>query len=217
MLRVLFVAVVLGFVGSAAFAAPVIFDQPAAVDTGAAPVATPSPRANTPTSGPTTDLKLGSRFTGEVIPNLEVGRYMTAGSIGFTSDSNHGVNLHLNPAIEYFFTDRLSVGGKINASIQSGYNAGGFGPSATYHYWKQDRLDAYAGADILYYRTGRLSSDRHRLYGDSWTNLDVNAGLNYFVTPAVAFGPELTIGHSFGGTAGDFNTQSLLAHFALFL
>ena len=145
-------------------------------------------------------------------PNVQAGRWITSGSfelyqtwVGYT---DYFV-LNLGTSLERFLTDRWSLGGSLGLTHYSDTTDVSMGPSSTYYFYLEDRVGAYFNTKLTYDFTDQFD-DMLR-----WKN---GVGMRYFMTPAVALGPEVFFNHGFGmGNRRDYNQFGMLATFALHL
>ncbi len=153
-----------------------------------------------------------------IAPKVNQGDLMVGGSLGFSYSTFSRLTFELNPTIEYFIVDRLSVGGTIGLALNEASNRYLVGPSATYYFWKDDRLTANVGAELRfgqqehdYFDTGRRT--------DTSTSGRFRLGLNYFLTPEVSIGPLLTFDKEFENSASPaaFENSTLKVQFQIHL
>ncbi len=144
--------------------------------------------------------------------NIEVG-----GSFALGYGSATGFGVTLNPAVEYFVMDKLSVGGTVNLYTSADYQTYGAGPSFTYYFMQKAQWAAFAGGSGLY-------NNNYASSYNAYSNLSVTAkvGLNYFVDASVAFGPSLSYTEYSMRNSGGYDPYqssniSLLFHLSVFL
>lgn len=130
-------------------------------------------------------------------PKVNQGDIMVGGSLGFAYHTFSRLTFELNPTIEYFVVDRLSLGGTVGLSFSEYSNSYLVGPSATYYFWKEDRLTANVGAELRIGRYEYDSYDSGRVTKTA-TLGRFRLGLNYFLTPEVSVGPVFTLDKRFG-------------------
>lgn len=132
-------------------------------------------------------------FELEESPNLNKGNVQVGGSLG-ASHSSFATTISLNPSVEYFVVDRLSMGGTIQLSSSEFSSTVGGGPSFTFYFAKGQKWASYLGAGALYIS----EEDRRQGYFpyQYWSGSG-KLGVNYFFAPSVAFGPTLRYNHSF--------------------
>jgi len=152
-------------------------------------------------------------------PNIKSGNLAVGGSFGSGYSTYSNVTFYLNPTLEYFVIDRLSLGGSIYYSNSSTYKSYGLGPSFSYYFWQQERWAAFFGGGAVYHDT--FDGSYYSGYYNYWT-AQAKLGLNYFVYPTVAFGPFLSYGHTFSNqnsdiSVSDSNYGQLLFQFSVFL
>lgn len=129
-------------------------------------------------------------------PKVNRGDVMVGGSLGFSYSTYSKLTFELNPTVEYFVADRLSLGGTVGLMFSESYNSYLVGPSATYYFWKEDRLTANVGAEI---RFGYFEYDNGAgRVTENATTGRFRIGLNYFLTPEVSLGPVFTLDKAFG-------------------
>jgi len=133
--------------------------------------------------------------------NLNKGNIQIGGGFSFTDNS--GVSTYsLDPQLEYFVMDSLSVGGRLVSFGQKGaadnYAAFGLGPSASYYFFKAGAMAAYVAQSFSFVKY----SDSYNTYSRGSSSI----GMKYFVVPQVAFGVALT--HSYNIASGQYSTPT---------
>ena len=126
---------------------------------------------------------------------------IAASGFGIGVTSAAGLTLSVSPQVEYFVHDGISVGGTFGfatATTAIGSTSLSVGPSATWHFWSEDKLSAYGGTSLIFSNlTGVAGSD-------VGTSLDVNGGVNYNFAPWFGVGPRVnySLVSSAAGTGG---------------
>lgn len=120
-------------------------------------------------------------------PNLGKGHWTVGGNFGVLYSTYSSATYFVNPEAEYFATDRLSLGGTLNASTWSSGSSIGLGPSFSYYVLKSDRWASSIGGSLVYSRDNWGSSTDRQ-----WT-ANGRIGLEYFLTPSVSFGPRVQV------------------------
>ena len=139
---------------------------------------------------------LPKAFAQDIEPKINKGDMMVGGSVGFAYSTYSRLTFELNPTIEYFVVDRLSLGGTIGLGYSDAFVSYLLGPSATYYFWKSDRLTSSVGAEI---RFGGYEYERDsEPVRQTGTSGRFRMGLNYFITPEVSIGPIFTLDKAFG-------------------
>jgi hypothetical protein len=144
--------------------------------------------------------------------NMQAGRWLTDASIAFSQNwfgySDYFL-LQLSSSLQRFITDRWALGLKFDLFHTGNYTNVYVGPITTYYFYVEDRVGAYVDTSL----TAEIIE--HGSNAFSWY---AGAGVRYFITPAVAFGPELYYDHRFrSGGSRDSNHLGALATFALHL
>lgn len=114
------------------------------------------------------------------------GTYSVGGNISFSSilqnkDSESEIYLSFAPRLGYFFIDNLYTGMSLIYNYRSSNNNNsstyGIGPFARY-YFDVDKIKPFLGfgIDYYYYNYDNLSD------GDSQTSINLNGGIDYFIT-----------------------------------
>lgn len=127
------------------------------------------------------------------------------GNLGFGNGQT--LAFALEPQVEYFVMDRLAVGGVIGLSTNlNGYGnstAFSIGPSATYHFWNENRFSAYGSTNLLLSTSGVSSSTttyggkvNSASYGSTYVIFNLSGGANYNFAPWFGIGPRVTLGIS---------------------
>jgi len=139
--------------------------------------------------------------------NVELG-----GTIDFGYSVVGGSLFQINPTVRYFVIDRLALGvtGNFITSAVSTYL--NMGPSVVYHFWSNERVSTYVGQDFLYNLNEYNDYSYNSSISTRWTS-ETKLGMNYFITPVVAFGPRVSYLRNFASDVGAF---TLAAAFSLY-
>ncbi len=149
------------------------------------------------------------------LANVRKGNVAVGGDLGVSYSSYDGSSVFLNPSAEYFIADRFSVGGTLSFTFNSQYQSYGIGPSATYYFWNQGQWVASAGLGVRYAASRDDDAPYVREYSN-WLGM-AKLGLGFFATPAVSFGPQLTIYQDLASRYSDSGWGSLLFQFNVYL
>lgn len=153
-----------------------------------------------------------------VVPALQKGKWMigsSSGDINLSFDPNN-FSLSLLPSIGYFVTDQFVTGAKVGINFERTEDFTGgtttstllsFAPLARYYVGENTRLRWFMGGSLgLAYAA--IKSDFGDV-DDTTFNINVNGGLNLFLTPnfALEVGPFLATDFDglFGGLNVGFN------------
>lgn len=149
-----------------------------------------------------------------IASNTAPGNVAVGGGFGFTHTEFSGGTFYINPVAEYFVWENVSVGGTLQLSIGRDYRYYGIGPSISYYFWRSENWVALVGGQLEYTRSENVSSGSA---SDSvYANLKLGA-LN-FLTPSVAFGPELLLESRIAPSSSSSNNfLSLRFQLAVFL
>ena len=139
-------------------------------------------------------------------PNILKGNWAVGGSITSVSfpreipaPSGKISYFGLNPSIEYFVADGISVGGYFayyrdsTSDSSDVFESLRFGPSASYFFWTSDRFAARLQGSFLrgtrQAKSSTLEDSRESSYG-GWV-ARVGAQFGYFLLPSVSVGPSI--------------------------
>lgn len=123
---------------------------------------------------------------------LNRGNWEVAGSASFTRNVRTNQRyLSLTPHAEYFVLNRLSAGGTL-AYVDDNIlgTTYGIGPSATYYITHTETMAVSIDQSILWSKP---------FTGDNYVMGATGVALDYFITPSLAFGPELQAMYYFNG------------------
>ena len=113
---------------------------------------------------------------------------------------------------EYFIKDALSAGGSLEVANTPAFNRFLLGPSASYYFWRKDRMVVGGHAGLFLVNETPKNLDSY-----SYFNLRFGASGNYFITRNLAFGPDAQMRFFFGSDKLGRNFEfALLGRFSLF-
>jgi hypothetical protein len=148
--------------------------------------------------------------------NVNQGDFAISSTLGSAYNRITGSMLNLDAAVQYFVLNDFSVGGTVDYSLNENYSTVGVGPGFTYYFWSKDKLTTFIGADGIYHRTNVPGSS----YGPSsysyWSGR-AKLGLNYHITPEVAFGPSFNFLRDFDASVDSANSFMLVGNFSIYL
>lgn len=164
-------------------------------------------------------ISIAAMFSGiqkSTYANINRGNVLTGGSFSLTQtwySATDTMNIGLGVPVQYFLIDRLALGGLVGLSHyrfgSTKYTDAYVGPAATLYFWDAEHIATYADTFLAW-------DFLHR--SDDQLALGFGMGVDYFVTPSVAFGPKVTYTHNFGmGDRADTNTLRLAAAFRISL
>lgn len=161
-----------------------------------------------------TEAKTQSELANINRHNMEVG-----GTFGAGYSSYSGGTFNLNPTIEYFVSTHFSIGGTVNFSNSDLFYTLGVGPSASYYFWQNQKWAAKVGLGLSYMTSESDDSSESALR----TSVSGRGklGINYFINPAVSFGPEYTyaktLDRNYKGLGDTVGYSTLLFQLSVFL
>lgn len=126
----------------------------------------------------------GNTTSSGLYANTIAGHFALTGDLSIGYGSVVGFFGSVQPQLEYFVVDRLSLG----AATEFHYAAGkqfrymAIGPSATYHFWNYGQFSSYAGVSGYLFNT----------HSDSVNSYSGSLGANYNFSPSFGAGPKLT-------------------------
>ena len=145
------------------------------------------------------------------LANINKGNAMVFGGANFSQTFNGNQlsgSMGIDIGFGYFLLPGLALG--FSASADAGTNqklvALG-GPLAHYFFFKEETLGTYI--QVRYLQGFTQTTIRGRVL--------LNIGLDFFLTTSVAFGPNLSFGHTFGRNSSDYDRVILGANFAIYL
>lgn len=143
--------------------------------------------------------------------NIQKGNLLTSASIDFEQtlkNTNNTTYFNLDLAGQYFLVDHFALGANFDlAHLTDGNTTLLLGPSLRYFFWQSDRLGAYLGAAFGLGLTD--TTIRGRLTG--------TIGIQYFITPAVAAGPWVSVRHVIRRYSSNYEMILMGANFAIYL
>jgi hypothetical protein len=152
---------------------------------------------------------------------ISQGTIQTGGAISFTSQSVDGQDdalstLTVNPVFGYFFNENFSAGVIVNLLRQSlgdqTNSVYGFGPELRY-YFGSDKMIPFLNAAFLLNSMSISGSN-----GDiSFKTIRFGAGLDYFLTDAVAIEPAITFSMNSGDDIVKNSIFGVAVGFSIFL
>jgi len=163
-----------------------------------------------------------TELTTSVAPltGIEQGKIKAGGGFDLSYGENQKLTLNISPTAEYFVTDRLSLGGTFSLAIPfgTGLSYYSIGPSATFYFWKQERLAASFSESVAY---ARLSGVGYPPVSTGALISTTKLGVEYFFTPSVSFGPAFQWRHAFTDVGDSLlvpsqNTYSVVGQFSLY-
>jgi len=160
-----------------------------------------------------TTLSMSKAQSPSTLANIKEGNMQIGGGFGwanYKSNSTSNSTFQLNPQMEYFLIDHLSLGGTLSYINQSGdysFSAYGIGPSASYYFFEQGPIAAYAAQAVSFYKYSDVEKN--------FTNGKTSLGMKYFVVPQVAFGVALSADYGIGSD-NSTNTTSLGGNFSFY-
>ena len=179
------------------------------------------PTATVAESAPASEYRsIAAMFSGiqkSTYANINKGNVLTGAEFSLTQAwyrTSDTFNVYAAIPMQYFLMDRLALGGTAaishsRLSSSRSYTDAAVGPSATLYFWDSENVATYVDTAVLW---------RFLDNSDDQISLGFGLGLDYFVTPAVAFGPKVTYTHYFGmGNASDINSLNLAAAFRISL
>jgi len=123
-----------------------------------------------------------------------------------------GLALDVSPQIEYFVRDQISVGGTLAFNSMIGtFSSANFalGPSATWHFWTEEKLSAYGGTSLIFSNLSQLGGN------GIGTSLNLNGGVNYNFAPWFGVGPRVNYTLIGNGVASNALNANLNLYFYL--
>ncbi len=116
--------------------------------------------------------------------NVNQKNWLCGGLINYThnsSDTSTTDQLRLTVEARYFVIDRLAIGLDSQVTIKTDVDTvASLGPSATYFFWSQEKLATFVTAA---FKIGLTDATVKSIFTGE-------VGLDYFITPSVAFGPD---------------------------
>ncbi len=132
----------------------------------------------------------------ELTVRLGVAHWEVKEELGFSFSENDGTGMDLNPSVQYFVMDRLSVGGSMEIFKRGADKSMGLGPALSYYFHTQGPYAFYVGQRLMFrFSSPQGWSHEQRLGGTTYL------GFNYFSSPKVAFGGMLAANYSLTGPA----------------
>lgn len=135
-----------------------------------------------------------SSYSTSSISNNTAGHFSITGDIAAGFDSIENGVMSVNPQVEYFVMDKVSLGVATNlmtsysdgADSQYGISAG---PSATWHFWNMEQVSTYGGANWMF---NNLVSSSQASFSDRLTHdLGFTIGANYNFVSWFGMGPKV--------------------------
>ncbi len=137
--------------------------------------------------------------------NWSISNYIDYSTYSRSGNSYNTFEFSLSP--EYFIKDRFSLGSSLELfSGSSNVTTTTIGPSLTYHFWQQEKISVYANAAFLF---GLTDASYNSI-------LRFKLGMNYFITPAVSFGPSFAFRY-YDSDFYDLSKLSFAAGFSIYL
>lgn len=143
--------------------------------------------------------------------NLNKGNIQIGGGFSFTDSA--GISTYtIDPQVEYFVMDSLSVGGRLLYFGERGsanpFNGYGVGPSASYYFYKDGPIATYIAQSFSFVKLS--NSD------DTYSRGATSLGVKYFAVPQVAFGVALTSTYNTAQNMSAVPTTSLGGNFSFY-
>ena len=142
---------------------------------------------------------------------LNTGNWEVAGGASFTRNVRTNQRfLSVTPHAEYFFVNRFSAGGTIVYTDDNVLGTTyGIGPSATYYITHTERWALSLDQAVVWSKP---------YVGDNYVQGSTGLAFDFFVTPSIAFGPELKAYYYFnGGLNKPDDAVQIAFNFSLFL
>lgn len=117
---------------------------------------------------------------------IRKGDWSLGGNARFTYDENAGARTAASLEVEHFWLDGLSAGIRVRYEEVGSVSLRGLGLKSTYHFYESDKMTFFLSGEITSYELQGYSP----INQPQWM-ATVGLGMNYFITPNIAFGPRI--------------------------
>jgi len=139
--------------------------------------------------------------------NISQGDVTVGGSFRLDHNSrNSETSVDLGTGVGLFVVDRFAVGGIFDVSQDADGMVALMGPQAQFHFWNVDRLSFLTFVSVAFGLTDVTVQSRTTL----------GLGADYFITPAVAFGPYVSLA-VIDSRARNYTRSAMGANFGIYL